>query len=97
MQIMNRLSGGPMTGDAINTVMSDPHKRKAAAKIIGQAYLTALCCMRHNREGVAQVAEVLVERRELFGNEVSDVLESVNLEAPEIDLLDETIWPKVAV
>src|SRR3954447_2288864 len=33
MQIINRLSGGPMAGDAINTVMSDPFKRQAAAKI----------------------------------------------------------------
>ena len=95
-RIINRLSGGPMSGDAVNTVMSDQFKRKAAARILGQAYITARCCMEHNREGVAQVAEVLMERRELFGNEVNDLLESVDLEAPAIDLLDDSTWHRMA-
>jgi ATP-dependent Zn protease len=95
MQIMNRITAGPMAGDPIDTVMTDPFKKTAAARILGQAYITALACMLANREAVAQVAEVLMERKELYGDEVSDVLESVHLVAPEVDLLDEDLWPKV--
>jgi ATP-dependent Zn protease len=95
-QIMNRLSGGPFDGDRIGAALSDQYKRRAAARILGQAYITALACMRHNREGVARVAETLMERRELYGDEVTEVLNAANLEAPAIDLLDEDLWPKVA-
>jgi cell division protease FtsH len=95
-QIINRLSGGPMMGDVIGAALGDHFKRRAAARIIGQAYITAFACMRHNREGVARIAETLMERRELYGDEVTEVLNAANLEAPAIDLLDEGLWPKVA-
>ena len=36
-----------------------------------------------------------MERRELYGDEVIEVLESAKLEKPEVDLLDEESWPKV--
>jgi cell division protease FtsH len=94
-QIMNRLSGGPFDGDRIGSALSDRYKSRAAARILGQAYITALACMRHNREGVARVAEALMERRELYGDEVTEVLDAACLEAPVIDLLDEDLWPKV--
>jgi cell division protease FtsH len=95
-QIMNRLSGGPFDGDAVGAALGDRFKRRAGAIILGQAYITALACMRHNREGVARVAETLMERRELYGDEVTEVLDAAGLTAPAIDLLDETLWPKVA-
>jgi ATP-dependent Zn protease len=95
-QIMNRLSGGPFDGDRIGAALGDRYKRRAAARILGQAYITAFACMRHNREGVARVAETLMERRELYGDEVTVVLDAAGLTAPDIDLLDEGLWPKVA-
>ena len=64
LQIMNRGEREQMEGDPIGSVLSDPAKRRAAAQILGQAYLTAVCCMRHNREAVAAVADALVRRRE---------------------------------
>src|SRR3954464_6049565 len=95
-QIINRLSGGPFDGDRIGAALGDRYKHRAAARILGQAYITAFACMRHNREGVARVADTLMERRELYGDEVTEVLDAANLSAPEIDLLDEELWPKVA-
>ena len=96
LRIMNRASSGsPMQGDPIASVLGDPAKRKAAAQILGQAYITALCCIRHNREAVARIAEVLVQKRELYGDEVVELLEAADLEAPAIDVLDERTWPKV--
>jgi hypothetical protein len=37
-----------------------------------------------------------MERKELYGDEVTEVLNAANLEAPAIDLLDEDLWPRVA-
>ena len=95
VQIMNRAGASPMSGDALAGVLSDPGKRQAAARILGQCYLTALCAISHNREAVAQIAEILVQRRELYGDEVVELLERADPEVPEIDILDEDIWPRV--
>jgi cell division protease FtsH len=96
LQIMNRAAGGNMMqSDPIASVLGDPAKRRAAAQILGQAYITAVCCMRHNREAVARVAETLVHRRELYGDEVVELLERADPKAPAIDVLDDSVWPKV--
>jgi len=95
LQIMNRARGAQEQGDAIASILRDPSKQTAAAQILGQAYLTALCLIRHNRQQTLRVAETLVERKELHGDEVVEVLDAVGLEAPVIDVTDETIWPKV--
>jgi ATP-dependent Zn protease len=96
LRIMNRASGGSMMeSDPIARVLGDPSKRKAAAQVIGQAYITARCCVLHNREAVAGVADALVQRKELFGDEVVELLEAAEPRAPVIDVLDEEIWPKL--
>jgi cell division protease FtsH len=94
-QIMNRAAGMRESGDPIASVLSDPGKRRAAAQILGQAYITAVCLIRHNRQQVLSIADTLVERRELHGDEVVEVLDAAGLRAPEIDVNDESIWPKL--
>ncbi|HEY7935427.1 MAG TPA: AAA family ATPase [Solirubrobacteraceae bacterium] len=94
-QIMNRAAGMRESGDPIAAVLGDPGKRRAAAQILGQAYITAMCLIRHNREQTLQVAETLVQRRELHGDEVVEVLDAAQLQAPVIDVNDESIWPKL--
>jgi hypothetical protein len=96
-QIMNRTGGGggPFGGgDPLSAVLSDPKKRQAVAQLLGQAYVTAYALICHNREKVERIADVLMERREMHGDEVVEVLDSVRLEKPEIDLMDEKTWPK---
>jgi ATP-dependent Zn protease len=95
MKIMNRSRGMTQSGDPIATILRDRHKERSAAAILGQAYMTAFCVIRHNREQVAYIADQLVKRKELFGDEVVELLESVELEAPDIDITDDTIWPKL--
>jgi ATP-dependent Zn protease len=96
LQIMNRARmESLMASDPMQAVLSDPSKRAAAAQILGQAYITAICCMRHNREAVARVAETLVQHRELYGDEVVGLLEQAQPVAPAIDVADDSIWPKV--
>jgi ATP-dependent Zn protease len=91
-RIINRAGAD---GDAVMGVLKSQDKGRAAAMILGQAYITAVCLIRHNRESVLRVAERLVERKELHGDEVVELLDSVTLEAPVIDIRDETIWPKL--
>jgi ATP-dependent Zn protease len=95
LQIMNRARGAREQGDAIAAILGDPQKKRAAAQILGQAYLTAVCLVRHNREQTLRIAETLVERKELHGDEVVEVLDAADLEAPVIDVTDEKIWPKL--
>src|SRR3954470_1281040 len=94
-QIMNRAAGQREAGDPMAAILGDPAKKTAAAQILGQAYITALCLIRHNRQSTLRVAETLVERKELHGDEVVEVLDAAGLEAPYIDVNDETIWPKL--
>jgi hypothetical protein len=84
-----------MQGSPLASILGDREKRRAAAMILGQSYMTALCLIRHNREQVAQIAETLVERKEMHGDEVVEMLDAARLEAPAIDITDETIWPKL--
>ena len=38
---------------------------------------------------------MLVARKEIHGDEVLELLDSLNLEIPEVDLLEEKTWPKI--
>jgi cell division protease FtsH len=96
LQIMNRTSGGaPMTHDPIASVLSDPQKRKMVAQLLGQAYVSAHLLVEHNRDAVERIAETLVERREMHGDDVLELLDGVGLKQPTIDLTDDRVWPKV--
>jgi cell division protease FtsH len=94
MQIMNRMGGGgPMAPDPISAALSDPSKRRAGAQIIGQAYVVAHNLATSNREALDKIADVLIARKEIFGDELVDLLNSVGLRIPELDYGDEEIWP----
>jgi ATP-dependent Zn protease len=96
-QIMNRASsGGAFTGDPIGNVLSSPGKRTAVAVLLGQAYVTAYALMVANRAAIEKIAEVLIDRKEMHGDEVGDLLASVGLVQPEINLSDDSTWPTVA-
>jgi ATP-dependent Zn protease len=95
-QIMNRMSmGSPMMGDPIGAILADPQKKKTAAVLLGQAYVAAYNTVDQNRTQVERIAEELIERKELHGDEVVDLLERVGIRKPEIDYLDPKAWPKI--
>jgi ATP-dependent Zn protease len=95
-RIMNRASAGSsMMGDPVAAVLGDRDKRSAAAQLLGQAYVTAYSLIATNRVQIEQIADTLVERKELHGDEVGDLLDSVALVRPQIDLTDERTWPTV--
>ena len=71
-----------LSDNPIGAVLGDPDKSAAAAQILGQAYVTAYALMATNREAVEQIADELIERKEMHGDEVGDLLDSVGLSAP---------------
>src|SRR5205809_624601 len=93
-QIMNRTGdGGPLGHDPLSGVLNDRDKRAFAAQLLGQAYVTAHAFIAENKVAVEKIADALVERRELFGDELVEILESAKLKAPELDLTKEEAWP----
>jgi ATP-dependent Zn protease len=96
VQIMNRTGGGgPFQADPIAGVLNDRDKRAMAAQIIGQAYLRAYHLMAANKPAVETIATTLVEKREMYGDEVVRLLKSLSVTTPEVDLLEEETWPRI--
>ena len=57
--------------------------------------MTAYALIAANRDRVERIADTLIERKEMHGDEVVDLLNSVRLQRPQIDLMDDKTWPKV--
>jgi cell division protease FtsH len=96
VQIMNRTGGGgPFTADPIAGVLNDRDKRAMAAQIIGQAYIRAYHLMLSNKPAIETIADTLVEKREMYGNEVVALLKSLPVTVPDVDLLAEETWPRI--
>jgi cell division protease FtsH len=96
VQIMNRTSGGgPFDENPIAGVLGDHDKRQLAAQILGQAYVSAYNLMLLNKGAVEKIADKLVERREVFGDDLVRILDGVGLKKPEIDLGKEEVWPRM--
>ena len=93
-QIMNRTGDGGVLGhDPLAGVLNDRDKRAFAAQLLGQAYVTAHAFILQNKAAVEKIADELIEKRELFGDELVQILESAKLKAPELDLTKEAAWP----
>jgi hypothetical protein len=96
LTLMNRTRGSAdFHNDPVAAVLHDPFKRAQAAQMMGQAFVTAHNFIQHNREGVEKVADAVIERQELFGDDLITLLDSVKLEKPQIDLSKEESWPKL--
>jgi hypothetical protein len=96
LQIMNRTgNGGALGSDPLAGVLGDPNKRTLAAQLLGQAYVTAYALISHNKKAVEQIADALIEKKELFGDELVEILESAKLKIPKTDLTQAKAWPAV--
>jgi ATP-dependent Zn protease len=94
LQLMNRTRGSAdFHADPIASVLRDPHKRALAARTLGQAYVTAESFVAANREAVQRIADEVVAKRELYGDELVALLAGAGLQKPELDYLDESTWP----
>jgi hypothetical protein len=46
-----------------------------------------------NKEPIERIADELIERKEIYGDDVTQMLDRVGLKRPQIDLMDEATWP----
>jgi hypothetical protein len=96
LQIMNRTgNGGALGQDPLAGVLGDHDKRSLAAQLLGQAYVTAYALISHNKRAVEQIADALIQKKELFGDELVEILESAKLKVPKVDLTQPQAWPAV--
>ena len=96
MQLMNRTRGSAdFGGDPIASVLQDRAKRGYAAQILGQAFVTAQNFVAHNKPAVEKIADAVIEKQELYGDDLNRLLNSVDLKKPEIDWTKEETWPKM--
>src|SRR6188474_1566088 len=94
VQIVNRTGGGgPFDANPIGSVLGDPDKRIIVAQLVGQAYVAAYNLIVHNRDAVEHIADVLNARRELFGDELLNLLDEAKIAIPDVDLSEESSWP----
>ena len=92
---MNRTrASADFHADPIAAVLQDSYKRASAAQILGQAYVTAENFIVENKAAVERIAEAVIEKRELYGDELLELLESAHLVKPELDYLSEETWPR---
>ena len=61
------------------------------AGLLGQAFVVAYNTIRHNKDGTEHVADVLVAKREIYGDDVVALLDEAGSSKPEIDVLDEDV------
>jgi ATP-dependent Zn protease len=71
----------------------DPRKRAYAAQLLGEAFATAYNAMLTNRDAVDRIADTLVQKQEIFGDELVSLLDGQQLVRPVIDWTDESSWP----
>ncbi len=84
-----------MQADPIATVLGDPHKRALAAQFLGQAFVIAHHLIAQNKAAVEKVADAVLEKKEIFGDELVQLLDSFELKKPEIDWAKEEVWPQI--
>jgi cell division protease FtsH len=94
-QIMNRSGGGMTDQSPFLATLSDAEKRPLVAALLGQTFVIAYQTVVQNREGTDYVAERLRSAGELYGDEVTTLLDDARLSKPEIDVLEEATWPAI--
>ena len=93
-KIMNRAPGGLDSNQFANTLI-DRDKRPLVAGLLGQGFVVAYQTVLQNREATERIADELVAQGELYGDDVTSLLDGVGLRKPDIDVLDEAIWPAI--
>jgi ATP-dependent Zn protease len=94
--LMNRTRGSAdFHADPIAAILRDPFKNAVAAQILGQAYVLAVNLVATNRAAVEAIATHLAEKRELYGDELVDLLDAQNFVTPQLDYTKEETWPKM--
>jgi ATP-dependent Zn protease len=73
----------------------DPRKRAYAAQFMGEALVTTYNLMVANKDKIQAIADAVVDKKEIYGDDLLRLLDAQNLVKPEIDWTDEKSWPVV--
>jgi ATP-dependent Zn protease len=93
-RLLNRTATAA-TGDPIGAVLNDPRKRAYAAQFIGQAFVTAYNLIQQNRDKIENVANAVIDKKEIYGDDLVRLLDSQNFKRPEIDWTADETWPNL--
>jgi len=94
-EIGERLVASVSVGAGLAPVLNARDKRPIVTELLGYSYYIAYNCMKQNKDGVQRVAEKLIERLEMHGDEVVELLDGANLKIATIDYLEESTWPRL--
>ncbi|HEY8316237.1 MAG TPA: AAA family ATPase [Gaiellaceae bacterium] len=95
-RLMNRTRGSAdFQADPVASVLRDPFKAKTAAEFLGRAFATAYAFVLYNKAAVEEIADAVLEKKEIYGDDLNRLLDSVHLRKPEIDWLKEESWPRI--
>jgi cell division protease FtsH len=92
-KIMHRSAG--MNDSAFGAALGDPGKRRLAAGLLGQAFVIAYETIKLNKDATERIAERLIAEGEMYGDDVTQMLDEARLRKPEIDILDDAAWPVI--
>ncbi|HET6550272.1 MAG TPA: AAA family ATPase, partial [Solirubrobacter sp.] len=92
-KLMHR--SGHMDGTTFGSVLGDGAKRKLVTGLLGQSFVVAYQTIKLNKDATERIAERLMAEEEMYGDDVTDMLDDARLIKPEIDVLDEDSWPKI--
>jgi ATP-dependent Zn protease len=96
LTLMNRTKGSAdFHGDPIASILNDPYKRTLAAQILGQAYVIAYNFIAANKAAIERIASKLVSEREIYGDDLLELLDEQKLIRPDIDFTKEESWPRM--
>jgi ATP-dependent Zn protease len=96
LTLMNRTRGSADFGqDPVASILQDPAKRTAAAQILGQAYVIAENFIAANKDAVERIADELIDKQEIYGDDLGRLLDAQRLQRPEIDWMKEETWPRI--
>ena len=95
-RLLNRTQGGGgFDPNPVGAILSDRAKRPLASQFVGQAFATAVCFIKENKDAVERIANAVIEKQEIYGDDLIRLLDAQNLKKPEIDWTKEESWPQI--
>ena len=85
------LNSGVNSFDALH----DRSKRPLMARFLGEAFVTAYAFIELNKDAVERIADDLIAKEEIYGNDLVALLDRQNLKKPEIDWTKDETWPRI--
>ena len=82
ISVVQSTQGAHAQGTPAGAVLNNPNARRTVAQLLGHAYIDDWRLMYVNKEAIDQAAEALIAQRELVGDEIAGLLDSVGLREP---------------